>query len=172
MKFFVHIFCLSMLLFLNPARGADGAADYDATTETVGRGTNGFETPVNQHLTPAGTLIELPGLRPQALALSPDGKLLVTAGITDELVVVNPANGIILQRVEFPSDQAQEQMPVSWEILSPAKKPQLSFTGLAFSPTVRGFIWRTSQAISKCSASAGIKKFRRCFQSPCRRWLD
>ncbi len=134
MKFFVHIFCLSTLLFLNPARGADGAADYDATTETVGRGTNGFETPVNQHLTPAGTLIELPGLRPQALALSPDGKLLVTAGITDELVVVNPANGIILQRVEFPSDQAQEQMPVSWEILSPAKKLQLSFTGLAFSP--------------------------------------
>ncbi|MGB7746217.1 MAG: bifunctional YncE family protein/alkaline phosphatase family protein [Verrucomicrobiia bacterium] len=120
-----------MLLLLNPARGAE---NYDTTTKTVGRDTNGFETPVNQHLTPAGTLVELPGVRPQALALSPDGKLLVTAGITSELVVVNPATGNILQRVEFPSDQAQEQTPVSSEILSPAKKSLLSFTGLAFSP--------------------------------------
>ena len=134
MKIFVRICCLSMLLFLDHARGADGAENYDTTTEAVGRGTNGFETPVNQRLMPAGTLVELPGLRPQALALSPDGKLLVTAGITSELVVVSPATGYILQRVEFPSDQAQEQPPVSAEILLPEKKPQLSFTGLVFSP--------------------------------------
>jgi YVTN family beta-propeller protein len=134
MRIFVRIFCLSVLLLLDAARGAGGAADYAATTEAVGRGTNGFETPVNQHLTPAGTWVELPGLRPQALALSPDGELLVTSGITSELVVVNPATGNILQRVAFPSEQAQEQTPGSSEILSPVKKPQLSFTGLAFSP--------------------------------------
>ena len=74
MRIFVHHFCLSILLFLNQAWGADWAANYDATTEAVGCDTNGFETPVNQHLTPAGTLVELPGVRPQALALSPDGK--------------------------------------------------------------------------------------------------
>lgn len=169
MRIFVHHFCLSILLFLNQAWGTDWAADYAATTEAVGCDTNGFETPVNQHLTPAGTLVELPGVRPQALALSPDGALLVTSGATNELVVVNPTTGNILQRVEFPPDLEQEQMPVSSEILSPAKKPQLSFTGLVFSPPVRGFIWRTSTAISKCSASTGIKRLRRCFQSPCRR---
>src|SRR2546426_12551390 len=71
--------------------------------EVVGRlGTNQFYTPVNQILTPAGRQIELPGLRPQALALSPDGKLLVTAGKTHELVVVAPVSGKILQRVQLP----------------------------------------------------------------------
>ncbi|HXR05155.1 MAG TPA: YncE family protein, partial [Verrucomicrobiae bacterium] len=134
MKIFAHVFCLSILLMLDQARGADWAENYDTTAETVGRSTNGFETPANQRLTPAGTLIALPGLRPQALALSPDGKLLVTAGLTHELVVVNPATGEILQRVALPSDRVQEPMPVSSEILSPDDKAQLSFTGLAFSP--------------------------------------
>ncbi len=36
------------------------ADDFDATTETVGRSTNGFVTPVNQRLTPAGIFVELP----------------------------------------------------------------------------------------------------------------
>jgi YVTN family beta-propeller protein len=48
--------------------------------------------------------------------------------------VVSPATGNILQRVAFPSDQAQEPAPVSSEIISPDEKAQLSFTGLAFSP--------------------------------------
>jgi hypothetical protein len=39
-------------------------------------------TPFNQVLTPAGRQVELPGLRPQAIALSPDGRLLVTSGKT------------------------------------------------------------------------------------------
>src|SRR5262245_42180048 len=37
-------------------------------------------TPVNQVLTPYGRKIDLPDSRPQAVALSPDGKLLITAG--------------------------------------------------------------------------------------------
>src|SRR5260221_13144550 len=94
-------------------------AGFAATTETVGHGTNGFITPVNQLVTPAGTLVELPGMRPQALALSPDGKLLVTAGITHELVVVDPANGKILQRVPLPSARIQEESPVAAGLLEP-----------------------------------------------------
>src|SRR5208337_2865178 len=76
--------------------------NFEATTEAVGRVTNGIETPVNQLVTPAGTVVELPGMRPQALALSPDGNLLVTAGLTHELVVLDPATREILQRVPLP----------------------------------------------------------------------
>ena len=104
--------------------------------EHVGRvGANRTVTPVNQALTPAGKIIELPGLRPQALALSPDGRLLVTSGKTSELVVINPASGEIRQRVELPSDQQGEPKPnvVSPNILQPDKKGQVSYTGLVFS---------------------------------------
>ena len=114
---------------------ASGAADFAATTEPVGRSDGGFETPVNQLVTPAGKFVELPGMRPQALALSPDGQLLVTAGLTHELVVVDPATGRILQRVLLPSD---DQQPVASESVSlgipePDRKAQVSYTGLVFS---------------------------------------
>ena len=112
------------------------ADDFAATTEPVGRTVNGLQTPVNQLVTPAGTQVELPGVRPNALALSPDGKLLVTAGLTNtfKLIVVDPATGKISQRVPLPADQVSEQAPVSADILGASKKSQLSFTGLAFSP--------------------------------------
>jgi DNA-binding beta-propeller fold protein YncE len=124
---------LIAFFILNSARAAE---NFDATTETVGRSTNGLITPVNQLVTPAGTQVELPGVRPNALALSPDGKLLVTAGLTNEmkLIVVDPATGTISQRVPYPPDKAQEPEPVSTEIIGASKKSQLSFTGIAFSP--------------------------------------
>ncbi|HKI68142.1 MAG TPA: beta-propeller fold lactonase family protein, partial [Verrucomicrobiae bacterium] len=110
-------------------------SDFDATTETVGwNGTNGLVTPINQLITPAGLQVELPRMRPQALALSPDGKILVTAGLTHELLVVDPASGKILQHVPLPSDKNPQQTPESGEILNPDNKAQLSFTGLVFSP--------------------------------------
>ena len=89
------------------AAGAPDADDFDATTNAVGRNAVGLETPVNQLVTPAGMQVELPGIRPDALALSPDGKLLVTAGLTHELIAVNPATGKILQHVPFPADKAR-----------------------------------------------------------------
>jgi YVTN family beta-propeller protein len=112
------------------------ADDFDASTETVGRIANGLVTPVNQLVTPAGTQVELPGIRPNALALSPNGKLLVTAGLTNEmkLIVVDPATGRILQRVPFPADKVTEEKTVVEGIPNADGKPQLSFTGLAFSP--------------------------------------
>ena len=110
------------------------ADDFDATAEFVGRGTNGLVTPVNQLVTPAGTQVELPGIRPNALALSPDGKLLVTAGLTRELIGVNPATGTISQRVPFPADKARPMPALADGIIGTNQPAKLSFTGLAFSP--------------------------------------
>jgi DNA-binding beta-propeller fold protein YncE len=110
------------------------ADDFDATTETVGPGANGLITPVNQRVTPAGIQIELPRVRPNALALSPDGKLLVTAGLTRELIAVNPATGKILQHVPFPADKAQPMPALADGIIGTNQQAKLSFTGLVFSP--------------------------------------
>ena len=114
--------------------GQPTIASFDATTNVVGWNSANLETPVNQKVTSAGTLVELPRVRPNALALSPDGKILVTAGQTPELLVVDPATGKILQHVPFPTDRAAEEKPVAEAIINPNEKPQLSFTGLAFSP--------------------------------------
>jgi YVTN family beta-propeller protein len=108
-----------------------------STHETVGRlSAKRSYTPVNQILTPTGSQLELPGMRPQALALSPDGKLLVTAGKTHELVVINPSTIAILQRVPLPSEGEKDASPapVSGQILQPDTNGQLSFTGLIFAP--------------------------------------
>ena len=93
-------------------------------------------TPVNQVLTPYGTQIELPKMRPQAVALSPNGKLLAVSGKTSEVLIIDPRFGRVLQRVDLPSADANEPEPdvVSPNILDPDKKGQLSFTGLIFSP--------------------------------------
>jgi DNA-binding beta-propeller fold protein YncE len=110
------------------------ADDFAATNAPVGRNGSSFVTPVNQIVAPAGTVVELPGMRPQALALSPDGKLLVTSGLTSELVAVDPASGNILQRVALPSDQRTELGAVVSAILNPNEKSQMSYAGLKFSP--------------------------------------
>lgn len=109
-----------------------------STTERVGRGANGTVTPVNQRLTPLGRVIELPDLRPQVLALSPDGRLLVTSGKSSEIVVLDPVSGAIRQRIAMPNEK-QEPSPgeVSPNILKPDKEAIVSFTGLVFSPDGR-----------------------------------
>ena len=107
------------------------------TDEAVGQvGPNAYMTPANQRLTPSGLQVELPEMRPQALALSPDGTRLVTAGKTHDSVVVSPATGEVLQRVALPSDKntAGPTTASSPRFLSPDKDGQLSFTGLIFSP--------------------------------------
>jgi YVTN family beta-propeller protein len=110
---------------------APGRAPSD--TERVGRsGANRTVLPVNQVVTPAGVQVELPGLRPQALALSPDGRILLTAGKTAELVVVDPATASVRQRVPLPKT-TYPRAP-SESILRPDREGQISFTGLAFSP--------------------------------------
>src|SRR6185369_9139489 len=85
---------------------------------------------------PTGLQVDLPGLRPQALGLSPDGKLLVTSGKTPEIIVLDPVSGRILQRVPLPQEPSAQipGSPVTTHILKPDKEGQLSFTGLIFSP--------------------------------------
>ncbi len=123
--------CLCLLSFLETCVSA---VEFGATTETVGHHPAGLETPVNQWVTPAGTQVDLPKVRPNALALSPDGKLLVTAGMTHELILVDPVSGNILQQVPFPAGTTPEAKPIVDGILNPDEKAQLGFTGLVFSP--------------------------------------
>jgi YVTN family beta-propeller protein len=124
------------MLLATGCRQATHHAAQVSTSEAVGQlGTNRWYTPANQILTPAGIQVELPGLRPQAIALSPDGKLLVTAGKTKELVVIEPGTGEIRQRVLLPSEKDHDPTPdaVSSHILEPDKEGQVSYTGLIFS---------------------------------------
>jgi len=111
-----------------------------ASSDLVGpRDSGRAALPVNQVIAPAGRQVALPGLRPQALALSPDGRLLVTAGKTHELVVVDPVTAEIRQRVPLPSEEVGGPAPddVSPNILKPDQRGQLSYTGLIFSPDGR-----------------------------------
>ncbi len=113
------------------------------TKDRVGKiGENRYYTPANQILTPAGIQVDLPGIRPQAIALSPDGKLLVTTGKTSEIIVIDPQSGVLLQKVKFPGKPVApdpvEEAAQSGEAPGVKTKPdtgaQLSFTGLVFSP--------------------------------------
>ena len=117
-------------LFLGEAAAAD-------PLETVGhKEANRAVTPVNQTLTPFGKQIELNSLRPQAIALSPDGRRLVVSGKTSELLVLDPASGDILQKVPLPAEDQTEARPdvVSPNILKPDAKGQVSYTGLIYAP--------------------------------------
>jgi DNA-binding beta-propeller fold protein YncE len=123
--------------FHSMCRGQTSPDTQFSTREAVGQiGANRYYTPANQILTPAGIQVELPGMRPQAIALSPNGRLLVTSGKTHDLVVIEPATGKIVQRVALPSDRNSGLAPeaVAEEILHPDRAGQLSFTGLVFSP--------------------------------------
>lgn len=108
-----------------------------STTEPVGRRPSGdLATPTNQLVTPLGVQIDLPGMRPQAVALSPDGSLAATAGKTSELVVIDPVTGEVRQRIPLPAGDARLDRPA--DDAGPFDdKGQLSFTGLVFSPDGR-----------------------------------
>lgn len=136
MKRELFVLCALAALIVNTGQAQDSADTlFDATTEIVGHQTNGLETPVNQLVTPAGILVPLPGMRPNALALSPDGKLLVTSGLLPELVAIDPGTGKTLQRVPFPEEASDRSISaLSAQILNANEKAKLSFTGLTFSP--------------------------------------
>ncbi len=94
----------------------------------------GAMLPTQQLLTPAGTQVELPGMRPQVLAFSPDGSMLATCGITHELVLVDPATGKVLQHLPLFSRKPGAAAPPSANDLKPDQNADASFTGLTFSP--------------------------------------
>ena len=67
-------------------------------------GTDGIETPLNQVVTPAGHKIDLPGMRPQVLVLTPNGKWLITSGKTNKLSA-EPAPELLPQSGELAGEQ-------------------------------------------------------------------
>ena len=127
------IILLAVLATTNSRTAEKGAAD----NEPIGpAGPSRTVLPVNQVVTPAGLQVPLPGLRPLALALSPDEKLLAVSGKTSEVVLIDPDSGRIRQRLFLPAqieNLPRLQAPPS-AILVPDIKGQLSYTGLIFSP--------------------------------------
>ena len=130
--------CLAFvfLFFVQTAKPQETSLRPDELDYQVGRWRDDvIVTPVNQLLTPYGKQVELAGMRPQALALSPNGKLLLVAGKTNELVVVDPVSGEVTQRVALP-EESRHTPPTdeaSANILKPDKAGQVSYTGLIFS---------------------------------------
>ncbi|MEQ1827388.1 MAG: bifunctional YncE family protein/alkaline phosphatase family protein [Pirellula sp.] len=89
---------------------------------------------LSQIVTPAGYKIDMPGMRPQVIGLTPNNKFIVTSGKTNKLVVINAEDRAVTQSVEFPSqDQTSEPTVASPNILQPDSKALVSFTGLVFS---------------------------------------
>jgi len=132
---------LSILIILSLLVGMTSCSKDVPDTDQVGvAGENRTVLPVNQVLVPAGTQIPLPGLRPQALSLSPDGRLLAVSGKTSELLIIDPALGTIAQRITLPSEDQKIPVPdpSSSNILQPDRRGQISYTGLVFSPDGRG----------------------------------
>jgi YVTN family beta-propeller protein len=126
-----------------------------ANPEAVGRvAEDRYVTSTGQWLTPAGRQVELPGMRPQALALSPDGRWLATAGQKNILAVIDTATGEVLQKLSLATKKTNATAKVQASTnLVRALPPrlaaprrirgranasgtgaQMSFTGLTFSP--------------------------------------
>jgi DNA-binding beta-propeller fold protein YncE len=128
----VLIVILAALAVSDNRKAEKGAPD----SEQVGAaGPRGTVLPVNQVIIPAGWQVPLPGLRPLALALSPDEKLLAVSGKTSEVVLIDPGSGRIRQRLFLPAlkndPSPLEAPPTAAQV--PDSKGQLSFTGLIFS---------------------------------------
>ncbi len=128
--------CLAVTAFGWVASLSAFGAEANREPERVGHeSTNRIVTPVNQILTPLGIQVDLPGMRPQAVALSPNGSLLVTSGKRSQLVVLDPRDGTIRQSVSFPNERQQSPPAEGDEnVLDPDTRGQLSYTGLRFSP--------------------------------------
>jgi YVTN family beta-propeller protein len=125
---------LWLAIFAVRCLAGDKVAD-PTLSEHVAHGSDGrVVTPVNQVVISAGQTVDLPGLRPQVLALSPDGRILVTSGKTNVIIVVDPQTGQILQSVPLPAEEQTAPAAVSTHILKPDKDGEVSYTGLAFSP--------------------------------------
>ena len=133
----LHLLAALLALISASGRAADEGPDI---TATVGRSDGDMAVlPVNQIVTPVGLQVELPGLRPQVLALSPDGRILATSGKTNEIILLDPASGEILGRVRPPADDAVRPAgdDDSDRNLKPDGQAIQSYTGLVFAPDGR-----------------------------------
>ena len=108
-------------------------------------------------------------MRPQALALSPDGRLLVTAGKTHDLVVHRPAvREDPPARAAAVGEATRTPRPTRSPTTSSSRTRRASSVspGWSFRPTARASTWRTSTAASRSSASRRAARWLAC--SPCR----
>lgn len=113
---------------------------YSAKTQWDDHSTVGFSAtenhivlPNSQSLTPSGRTTELPGMRPVAIALSPDGTLLATAGKTSELLIFHlPITDAPLS-IPLPNEKDRVD-DMQTNDLEPDQKGQISYTGLVFTP--------------------------------------
>src|SRR4051794_1442331 len=119
---------------LSPTQGAEEPGSFATSTPVGQLGSNLYSTPVNQLLTPTGRQLELTSLRPQALALSPNGHLLAVAGKTHELVILDPITASLKQRLPLPAQDDKEAGVTSTPIFEPGTEAPLSYTGNIFSP--------------------------------------
>ncbi|HAR35638.1 MAG TPA: phosphoesterase [Acidobacteria bacterium] len=131
---FLILFCFILVMLITGCREekVPGAGPEKVGVDFSGR----MVVPVNQVVEPYGQQVQLPGLRPQGLALSPDGKLVAVSGKSSELIIIDPIDLRILQKVPLPSESQNEPFPetASGNILEPDTKGQLSYNGLVFSP--------------------------------------
>ncbi|HOW65922.1 MAG TPA: bifunctional YncE family protein/alkaline phosphatase family protein [Candidatus Paceibacterota bacterium] len=119
---------------------AKGSQVFLAPPDAVGRvAANRYRLPTGQLLTPAGWQVELPGMRPQAMALSPDGRRLALAGKTNKLVLIDPRTGRIRQSVSLAAATNQVIQPRETNTVAATNlaAPRMSLTGLVFSPDGR-----------------------------------
>ena len=127
-----------MIQLRAPKERAEAPEEFSRTEQLIGpdpvTGQRRVVTPDNHILSPAGKQVELPGMRPQAVALSPNGKVLVAAGKIAGIVPINPITGEVGKRIDLPGASEPAPDPVSPNILKPDRSGQLSFTGLCFSP--------------------------------------
>jgi YVTN family beta-propeller protein len=121
-------------------------------------GTNLYVTPTGQLLTPAGFQIELPGMRPQVLALSPDRRLLVTAGKGNVFAIIDPAARKAPQKLALTATAGGTNAP----------GVEIGLTGLAFSPDGRRLFVSTSDSSVRVFTVQGtnISKVPRIFPLP------
>jgi YVTN family beta-propeller protein len=141
----VSILCIALLNFVGSSTPAqEKLQGVDQEDKIV---------PTNYKLTPIGLQVDLPGMRPQVLALSPTQRLLLTSGKTSKLVAIDPDSGTTLQSVDFPSSETTEvPNEASENILKPDSKALASYTGLVFS--------RDGKLIYLSDVNGSIKVFR------------
>lgn len=105
-RVFVPLAAVLALSCLVSAGTAGEPEKYLVPSDSVGRvGENRYVLPTGQALTPRGRQIELPGARPQALALSPDGQILIAVGRSNLLMVMEAKTGEVLQRVPLSTNR-------------------------------------------------------------------
>jgi YVTN family beta-propeller protein len=102
------LFLTACFIFVIGCASSRAAGVAFAKPNAVGRtGTNLYTLPTGQLLRPAGKQIELPSMRPQVFALSPDKKFLVTAGRTNGVAVIEVASGRVVQMPTMSTNLAE-----------------------------------------------------------------